>query len=218
MRTSSPFKKPHARTYFTISHPSTAIVSWVSNLGKEQQLTLWKPTVGKAVKVVKGLFERGRPFTVIRFDTGLAFANIHAGHNYATKPYFEKLGLNPREDDHVIIAGDFNKNVKSMKTNNIYLKCGATSPLKTCCSPGRKASSDLDYYADHILSTMSFHKPTRIFKHGNTVSDHLPIVATLTHVRDFLRCDFSKKNFHILGLQFFFPDVVFRIPKFGFSR
>lgn len=168
----SRFRKFAAENGYLMSH--------LSNLGKEQQFTLWRPSVGNAVQICKGLFERGRPYTVIRFSNpSFVFVNLHAGHNYDTAVYFRRIALSP-QDTRVIMAGDFNKNMKQLRLGGIKLVCGAKETLKTCCVFGPNKVAKMTHAADHILSNMEFSQNTRVFPHGHAASDHLPITASVS--------------------------------------
>lgn len=152
-------------------------MSHLSHLGKEQQFTLWRPSVGNVIHISKGLFERGRPYTMIRFSS-FVFVNIHAGHGYDTQTYFQRIPLSPN-DTHIVMAGDFNKNLKRVNIGGRTLFSGAKTSLKTCCASGPMKKGRMKYSADHLMSNMKFSQHTRIFPHGHAASDHLPITGTV---------------------------------------
>ncbi len=170
----------HAPLFNMFASQNGYLMSHLSNLGKEQQFTLWRSSVGKAVQVSKGLFEAGRPYTVIRFSNpSFTFVNLHAGHGYDTASYFRRIPLSS-QDERIVMAGDFNKDLKRLRIGRSTLLCGATKSLNTCCAVGPHKSGRATHSADHIMSTMKFSENTHVYPHGHAASDHLPITASVT--------------------------------------
>ena len=61
-----------------------------AKFGVEGQVTMWKKSIGMTASFIahRTFEKRSRPFTVVKFDNGLKFINIHAGHKYKSNDFY----------------------------------------------------------------------------------------------------------------------------------
>lgn len=152
--------------------------------GVEGQVTMWKRKVGIVCKsVVHSTFERrSRPFSVLTFGSAstpdFVFVNLHAGHGYRKKRFTEALRPHVRGTSGVVLAGDFNRDMKTLELADALLTSGcAGESVRTCCS--LTAKREYKYALDHVMSNFSFSEETRGLYAGFPASDHRPVVANL---------------------------------------
>ncbi len=148
--------------------------------GIEGMTTAWKKSkLDKAPVVTHSSFEKtkGRPITVLDFGD-MVFVNLHAGHDYRVGRFVRQLSQ-WRNRSNVIIAGDFNRDLRVLRLGKGLLSvynCSLFS-LDTCCSTSVNGKHNYPY--DHVFTDMTVKQPTTIVSKVFPASDHLPILASI---------------------------------------
>uniref|UniRef100_A0A6C0HLF6 Endonuclease/exonuclease/phosphatase domain-containing protein n=1 Tax=viral metagenome TaxID=1070528 RepID=A0A6C0HLF6_9ZZZZ len=159
----------------------------------ETIVTFWRPKY-KLINSYINQFEEGRPYQATYFivkQNYLCVVNVHFGHytNEVMLEYFlqivKKLKLVEyiAQGGRVIIAGDFNNNIKELgifnKANNsLYLDIGGVkfwmnrTHLLTCCL-------NRTMHNDHIIDSLSPPIKVSIPDVEYMASDHKPIIGLL---------------------------------------
>ena len=164
----------------------------------------------KSELIHHGKFESGRIFTIISLvinNKKVIFINVHPGHKKGKSKdtlhsiYLSRLQeqLNNITFDRLIIAGDFNLNLQSIKISNIEAINIVDSKIRkqknTCCNEYRRDNFKNNFKNDFIDNVLdSYYNPNNnIYKldieydeesisgniRKNIGSDHSPIIATL---------------------------------------
>lgn len=165
------------------------------NSGLDDMVTFWDSKKYKLVKTKKGEFEEGRPYLATYFKSGLCVINVHFGHytdageiKHLARMISElKLKDYIEEGNRVIIAGDFNNNIKNLAVDvaggigNGKKLCLDLEDVKfwvnsrhllTCCLKRRK-------HNDHVIDSLA--EPSKVFIPDVhfMASDHKPVIAEL---------------------------------------
>lgn len=177
--------------------------------GVEDIVTLWdksKYQLDKGVNSICSYMEDyGRPFQILFFKGGLAFINLHAGHNgdiYKFNEYVldtlenkrsrvkindeirritikeEEEALSKLRDYDIIVAGDFNSDFDNKQPELLGRQFYGLEDKKTCCDEHLVGKLSKEENLDHILYT----KPTiscRVVEPIELASDHCPVVAEI---------------------------------------
>lgn len=111
----------------------------------EKIYTLINKSYPKPLKVIGGEFEKGRPFHIIVLNENICLINVHFGHQKDLKYELKKIQKDFEKNYdkdlikkmRIIMAGDFNMNIKDMPRflGKSYNK---TKTKGTCCISSQK--------------------------------------------------------------------------------
>ena len=117
----------------------------ITKSGPEFLHTLINKKYSKPEKIISGEFEKGRPFHIIVLDNFLTLINVHFGHDkdlkselkIIKKRFEEEYPKQKIKKMRIILAGDFNLNIKDMPKflDNSFNKSRTKG---TCCISGQK--------------------------------------------------------------------------------
>ena len=162
--------------------------------GLDTIVTFWDSKY-KLKKVIKGEFEKGRPWmaTIFKSISGenLCLVNVHMGHydkenqikNMDKMVLDIKSKLKVKEESknikiRYIISGDFNYNIKEFGNSKNYFTLGNTNfyynkkHILTCCINRRK-------HNDHVIDSLESPIDINIPKVNYMASDHKPILVKI---------------------------------------
>jgi endonuclease/exonuclease/phosphatase family metal-dependent hydrolase len=163
--------------------------------GLDTIVTFWDSKY-KLKKVLKGEFEKGRPWMATLFNSisgeNLCLVNVHMGHydkenqikNMDKMVLDIKSKLKVKEEIknmkmRYIISGDFNYNIKEFGNSKNYFTLGNTNfyynkkHILTCCINRRK-------HNDHVIDSLESPIDINIPKVNYMASDHKPILVKIT--------------------------------------
>lgn len=129
---------------------------------------------------------RGRPYTVVNFNTTLTLINVHAAHGYDEKKHFQ-TALSKATSKNVIMLGDFNRELEVVYDKKIFLHNNwPENPgerVPTCCSIDMPWSKSYGGgVVDHIFVTNSLKvegQRSRYIHASFPSSDHQPVLAQI---------------------------------------
>ena len=161
--------------------------------GLDDMVTFWNSKKYRLLKTKKGEFEEGRPYLATYFNNKLCVINVHFGHytDYGEIKHLARMIDDLKLKDfhanggRVIIAGDFNNNIKNLANyeddKNKKKLCLDVNGLKlmlndrhllTCCLNRRK-------HNDHVIDTLDVPIEVFIPDVHFMASDHKPVIGVL---------------------------------------
>jgi uncharacterized HAD superfamily protein len=173
----------------------------ITQSGPEKLHTIINKKYGIPLKIIYGEFEKGRPFHIIILQEKLCLINVHFGHQKILKSELKKIQYKFEEyydkklikKMRIIMAGDFNMNIKELPTF-LGKKYRKSKTKGTCCISSQKfnfvdKSALREIYnlknIDHIFdSSDDIVYSLTIFPFDDNrlllpASDHLPVFAEL---------------------------------------
>jgi hypothetical protein len=158
----------------------------VGKSGRENIITFWDPTKYKLIKSINGSFQVGRPWTILIFQNGLCFINLHAGHYHFFVLMQKLASLITIIKNHIdintyriIMAGDFN-NIINENYTKLMLARKKFFVNERRINTIKKFKAEDGIQFDHVIDTKK--RPIEVYspKVANMASDHLPIITILS--------------------------------------